>query len=243
MPRDLCGNVAEDLLRDDAELVPDHLVPINLRDMGNQSFSKLIDEPEVPENQERSDGYEAPGSGTLTAPEAHGPGKQRSQTHDENGSKRNEEAVAKGKASVPPGIDGNQAVEQNRRYDADRADLGILTVQREQAENGQNQDGSPDKQAVIRGKEHGAKIGGVPIPGNVGVHSQSPGTAINDLAGNQHGRKGHNSAGGKQQVEAQITLPLAGIFAAFAPSAQVTEQAVRRGRQHENSVCEIHVHH
>ena len=29
-------------------------------------------------------------------------------------SKRNEEAVAKGKASVPPEIDGNQAIGQNR---------------------------------------------------------------------------------------------------------------------------------
>src|SRR5271156_3910867 len=104
MPRDLCGNVTENLLGDDAELVPDDLVPINLRDMGNQSYRELINEPEVPENQHRGDGYEAPGSRSLAAPQAHGPGKQRSQTHDEKGSERNEEAVAEGQPSVPPRI-------------------------------------------------------------------------------------------------------------------------------------------
>src|SRR5882762_7028116 len=153
-PEEVGAQAVGELARHNEEMVVNCLRQRGGAAGGNEMRTPLKHEPSVPENEKSEHRRNCREGGRARAKHFCGAMKEEAQTHDEERNERNEQAVAEGRDSRPIGIAGDENVESEKGGEERNADGRFATGKKKEANDREQKNRRPKKQAVIRREKY-----------------------------------------------------------------------------------------
>ena len=215
--------IGGELARDDEKLIADHFRERDGAARGDEMRAPLEHEADVPEDKESEECGSGGECGTLRAEELRGAVEENSETDDEERGERNEKAVAVRRDARPVGIARDQKIKRQHGSEEWRAGARLAPAEENQPGNCENKDGSPNKQAVVGGKQYGEKGRGAPEPVAERDVAGCQRVPIEKVAREEGGEHAEEEHGDEEQVTDQEVCEARG-FGRFGPGARAASE-------------------
>ena len=231
--------VADELARDDDELIVSDFGEGHGAARGNKMSAPLKHETEIPGNEtdEKRGGGERGGTeGGKFLGEAL---EKNGEADDEENGERNEKTIAEGRDAGPVRIRGDEIVEGENGAEDRAADTRRFAPEKENADGGEEENRRPGKEAVIGGEKDLEEVRRLPIPARDGNVTGFEERAINDFFGEQSGEKTDEERDGENGVASEKRGN--GGSAALLDGVAESEERFGCGQDEEHGVGVIDV--
>jgi len=188
------------LARDDKKLIVNDLRKRDGATGGDEMRTPLEHEADVPEDEKDEDGGCGGESGTTRPKEVGDAVKENAETKDEQSGERNEEAVAVRGDAGPVRIACNEEIKGKKSGEQWTADARLVAPKKKKADDGEEKNGRPSDQAVIRREEDGEKNWRTPEPIAEGDVAGFERVTVDDVARDENGQQTKEDDNGEKKM-------------------------------------------